>query len=212
MKRRGQWITPWLGPARATRTLSICVLPGQARRRAPLARRREGYHSRSVDAASSPFWSLPHDPVPVTAVALACVAALRGRTGESEAWERWALEKAEELDFPSGPFSSNFVTVYLAWIRMITGNLEEARELGRRTIELAERFRFDYFQLLGGRYKLLPEADRPCDVAELEMYGEGMNLVGHGPSARRTSVSSPGTTTTSATPVEHSVRSKTPST
>ena len=86
----------------------------------------EGYHSRSVDAASSPFWSLPHDPVPVTAVALACVAALQGRTGESTAWERRALEKAEELDFPRGPFSSNFVTVYLAWIRMISGKLEEA--------------------------------------------------------------------------------------
>ena len=140
----------------------------------------EGYHSRSIDAASSPFWSLPHDPVPVTAVALACVAALRGRTGESATWERRALEKAEELDFPRGPFSSNFVTVYLAWIRMVTGNLKEARELGQRTIELAERYRFDYFELLGGQYKLLPQTDRPCDVAELEMYGEGMNLVGHG--------------------------------
>ena len=140
----------------------------------------EGYHSRSVDAASSPFWSLPHDPVPVTAVALACVAALQGRTGESTAWERRALEKAEELDFPRGPFSSNFVTVYLAWIRMVSGNLEEARELGRRTIELAERYRFDYFQLLGGQYKLVPEAHRTCDVVELEMFGEGMNLVGHG--------------------------------
>ena len=43
----------------------------------------EGYRARSVDAAASPFWPLPHDPVPVTAVALACVAALRGSTEES---------------------------------------------------------------------------------------------------------------------------------
>ena len=40
-------------------------------------------------------------------------------------------------------------SVYLAWIRMITGNLDEAREFGRRTLEIAERCRFDYFQLLG---------------------------------------------------------------
>ena len=26
----------------------------------------------------------------------------------------------------------------------------------------------------------MPEADRTCDVVELEMFGEGMNLVGHG--------------------------------
>jgi tetratricopeptide (TPR) repeat protein len=140
----------------------------------------EGYHSRSLDAASSPFWPLPNDPVPVTAVALACVAALQGRTGECAAWERRALEKAEQLEFPAGPFSAAFVTVYLAWIRMATGDLEQAREFGRRTIEIGERCRFEYFQLLGGQYKLVPEADQPCDVAELEMYGQGMHLVGHG--------------------------------
>ncbi len=89
----------------------------------------EGYHLRSVDAASSPFWPLPNDPVPVTAVALACVAALQGHNAESMTWERRAIEKAEELPFPSGPFSSAFVTVYLAWIRMITGKLEEARRI-----------------------------------------------------------------------------------
>jgi len=139
----------------------------------------EGYRARSVDAAASPFWPLPHDPVPITAVALACVAALRGCTEESAMWERRAIATAEELDFPSGPFSSAFVSVYLAWIRMITGNRDEAREFGRRTIEIAERCRFDYFQLLGQQYVLMPEPDRPSDVTELEQYGAGMDLVGH---------------------------------
>jgi class 3 adenylate cyclase len=139
----------------------------------------EGYRVRSADAAASPFWPLPHDAVPVTAVALACVAALRGCTEESAMWERRAIATAEELDFPSGPFSAAFVSVYLAWIRMITGNPDEAREFGRRTIEIAERCRFDYFQLLGQQYILMPEPDRPCDVTELEQYGVGMDLVGH---------------------------------
>jgi class 3 adenylate cyclase len=139
----------------------------------------EGYRSRSADAAASPFWPLPHDPVPITAVALACVAALQGCTDESASWERRAIASAEGLDFPSGPFSSAFVTVYLAWIRMITGSLDEAREFGRRTIETAERCRFDYFQLLGSQYILIPEPDQPCDVTELEQYGAGMDLVGH---------------------------------
>ena len=139
----------------------------------------EGYRSRSAEAAASPFWPLPHDPVPITAVALACVAALRGCPEESAMWERRALATAEKLAFPSGPFSSAFVSVYLAWIRMITGNPDEAREFGRRTIEIGERCRFDYFQLLGRQYVLMPEPDRPCDVAELEQYGVRMDLVGH---------------------------------
>ncbi len=140
----------------------------------------EGYGARSADAASSPFWPLPHDAVPVTAVALACVAALQGATEESALWERRALATAEELEFPAGPFSAAFVSVYLAWIRMITGNRDEAREFGRRTMEIAERCRFDYFQLLGTQYVLMPEPGRPVAVADLEQYALGMDLVGHG--------------------------------
>ena len=139
----------------------------------------EGYRTRSVEATASPFWPLPHDAVPVTAVALACVTALQGDTEESARWEQRAIASAEELTFPKGPFSDAFVTVYLAWIRMITGDLGEAREFGRRTIEIAERCRFDYFQLLGGQYILLPEEGAPCDAAALEQYGAGMDLVGH---------------------------------
>jgi class 3 adenylate cyclase len=140
----------------------------------------DGYRARSVEAASSPFWPLPHDAVPITAVALACVAGLQGSTEESALWERRALAMAEELEFPAGPFSSAFVSVYLAWIRMITGKREEAREFGRRTIEIAERCRFDYFVLLGTQYVLMPEPDQPCEVDELEQYALGMDLVGHG--------------------------------
>ena len=94
-------------------------------------------------------------------------------------WERRAIATAEALEFPSGSFSSAFVSVYLAWVRMITGNRDEAREFGRRTIEIAERCRFDYLQLLGKQYVLLPEPDCPCDVTELMQYGVGMDLVGH---------------------------------
>ncbi len=139
----------------------------------------EGYRSRSEEGAASPFWPLPHDPVPITAVALACVAALMGETDESARWERRALATAERLDFPSGPFSSAFVTVYLAWIRLVTGDLAQARNFGRRTLETADRCRFAYFRLLGTQYLLLPEPDRPCDEAELVRCGEGMVLVGH---------------------------------
>ena len=63
---------------------------------------------------------------------------------------------------------------------MITGNRDEAREFGRRTMEIAERCRFDYFQLLGTQYVLMPEPDRPVAVADLEQYALGMDLVGHG--------------------------------
>jgi tetratricopeptide (TPR) repeat protein len=139
----------------------------------------DGYRARSAEEAVSPFWPLPHDPVPITAVALACVAALRGCTKESSEWEQRALASAEGLGFPAGPFSSAFVSVYLAWIRMAMGNFDEARAFGRRTIEIADRCRFDYFRLLGAQYVLLPEPGQPFDEIELAKSGEAMELLGH---------------------------------
>jgi class 3 adenylate cyclase/tetratricopeptide (TPR) repeat protein len=139
----------------------------------------KGYRARSAEGAASPFWPLPHDAVPITAVALACVAALRGNTEESLQWERRAVATAAELGFPTGPFSSAFVAVYLAWLRMVMGDFDEAREFGRRTVEIADKYRFDYFRLLGSHYLLVPEPGRPCDQAELERCGEAIDLVGH---------------------------------
>ena len=139
----------------------------------------EGYRSRSAEAEASPFWPLPHDAVPITAIALACVAALRGSTDESAVWERRALASAEKLDFPSGPFSAAFVLVYAAWIRAVMGNLDEAREFGTRTLEIADQYRFEYFRLLGMQYVLVPERDQPCEEADFVQSGTMLELVGH---------------------------------
>ena len=164
----------------------------------------EGYGARSTDAASSPFWPLPHDAVPITAVALACVAALQGATEESALWERRALATAEELDFPAGPFSAAFVSVYLAWIRMITGNrgrgtrVRTTHDRDRRTVPL----------------RLFPAARhpvRPDARARQSLRGGSSSSSTHwvwtssgtGRSARRISASSPRTTTISATPTRH---------
>ena len=139
-----------------------------------------GYLDRPTDATASPFWPLPHDPVPVTAVALACVLGLQGDTAESLEWELRALAAAEQLVFPFGPFSSAFILTYLAWLRMITGDAAGARQFGRRTLAIAEQCRFDYFSVIGRQYVLVPEPGRPGDADELEQCGAGMELIGHG--------------------------------
>jgi hypothetical protein len=139
-----------------------------------------GYRARPAGATASPSWPLPHDPVPVTAVALACVAGLQGRAEESGEWERQAIATSDDLGFPTGPFSAAFVATSLAWLRMVTGDPAGARHFGRRTLEIAERCRFDYFQLIGRQYVLVPEPGRPSDPTELEQCEAGMDLVGHG--------------------------------
>ena len=138
-----------------------------------------GYLARPTDAGASPFWPLPHDPVPVTAVALACVAGLQGRTTECAEWEERATAAVERLGFPFGPFSSAFISTYLAWLRMITGDAAGARELGQRILDIAVQCRFDYFSVIGQQYVLIPEPDFMAEVDDLERCAAGMDLVGH---------------------------------
>ncbi len=138
-----------------------------------------GYLARPADATASPFWPLPHDPVPVTAVALACIAGLQGRTAESAAWERSAIAAADQLDFPFGPFSAAFISTYLAWLRMLTGDPAGARQFGQRTLDIAATCRFDYFSEIGRQYTLIPDPDHPSDPAKLNECEVGMDLVGH---------------------------------
>ncbi|MGH9298088.1 MAG: hypothetical protein ACRDZP_08960, partial [Acidimicrobiales bacterium] len=139
-----------------------------------------GYEQRDEQTAPASAWPLPHDPAAVTAAALACVAGLEGRSTESLTWEERALAVADRRSFPHGPFSSAFITTYLAWLRLVTGDRAAARELGHRTVEIAEQWRFDYFSVIGRQYVLIPEPELPVDVDELAACGAGMDLVGHG--------------------------------
>jgi class 3 adenylate cyclase len=139
-----------------------------------------GYKERPEDATVSEFWPLPHDPRPVVAVGLACIAALEGDPDESAVWERLAHASAEEIGFPRGPFSAAFVTVYLSWLRMIGGDIAAARAFGERTLEVAAQHRFEYFTVIGRQYVLLPEPSAPVDPAELAACEAAMDLVGHG--------------------------------
>ncbi|MDP9332424.1 MAG: AAA family ATPase [Actinomycetota bacterium] len=139
-----------------------------------------GYLARPADAIVSASWPLPHDPVPVTAVALACIAGLEGHTAQSAEWESRALATAEKIGFLRGPFSSAFVTTYLAWLRMIAGDAAGARGFGQRTMDTADQCRFAYFTVIGRQYVLAPEPGLPAAAEELEQCEAGMDLIGHG--------------------------------
>jgi class 3 adenylate cyclase len=139
-----------------------------------------GYESRPAIPATPSSWPLPHNPAAVTAVAMACVAGLEGRLGESELWEQRALAVADDLGFPHGPFSAAFVITYLAWLRLVSGNPSAARDLGEQTLGIAAQCRFDYFSVIGRQYALVPEPGAPVDAEQLADCGAAMDRVGHG--------------------------------
>ena len=139
----------------------------------------EGYMQRPEDDRVSAFWPLPNDPLAVTAVALACITALQGDLAASGEWERRAISRAEQIGFPRGPFSLAFITTYLAWLRMVTGDDAGARTFGQRTLELAEQHRFDYFRAIGYQYVLVPSEQMTATPEELATWESAMDMVGH---------------------------------
>jgi hypothetical protein len=140
----------------------------------------DGFLSRPPEEMVSPFWGLPHDPVALTAVALSCVAGLQGRMAESETWKRRAVERAEGIGFPQGPLSLAFLTIYLAWLRMVFGDPAGAYRLGRQTIEIAERHGFDYFVTVARPYVLIRESGFPADPEFIRSTEADIEAAGHG--------------------------------
>jgi tetratricopeptide (TPR) repeat protein len=123
----------------------------------------DGFLSRPPEEMVSQLWGLPHDPVAMAAAALACLTGLQGRMADSENWKRRAVERAEGIGFPQGPFSLALLSLYLAWLRMVFGDPAGTSHYGRQAMEIAARHGFDYLVTVGRPYVLIPEPDLPVD-------------------------------------------------
>lgn len=120
--------------------------------RGHLERSMAGFLTRPADHAVSPFWPLPNDPVAVSAIALACVSMLQGDPAAAGRWERDALQRAEEIGFPRGPFSLAFVKTYAAWIRRFGGDHEASWRLGAEVVAIGQEYGYVFWSALGSAY------------------------------------------------------------
>jgi hypothetical protein len=98
---------------------------------------------------------------------------------DSETWQRRAVERAEGVGFPRGPYSLAFVSLYLAWLRMILGDPAGSFRYGRQTIEIAERHGFDYWGILGRPFVLIGEPGLVAHPELLSRIEADMNAMGH---------------------------------
>jgi len=110
-----------------------------------------GYLARPPDAVVSPLWLLPNDPVAVSMIAMACLLTLRAEPG-ARSWEDRAVQRAEEVGFPRGPFSLGFVKLYAAWIRRYLGDHADAQRLGAEILAIGQEHGYAYWIVLGSGY------------------------------------------------------------
>jgi class 3 adenylate cyclase/tetratricopeptide (TPR) repeat protein len=137
-----------------------------------------GFGARPEAETVSPFWPLPNDPVAVVAVALACIAAVRGEPALADHWVQEGLRRAEAIGFPRGPFSLAFVKTYAAWIRRIQGDYAAAQRLGAEVVAIGAEHGYAYWTALGSAYLATSTPGGPPDRVFLEQVVVGLRLMG----------------------------------
>ncbi|WP_353507703.1 adenylate/guanylate cyclase domain-containing protein [Intrasporangium sp.] len=144
-----------------------------------LERSMAGYEGRPDDAVISPYWPLPNDPKAASAIGLACIAALQGDVEAASRWEHQAVERAEGLGFPRGPFTLGFVKTYAAWIRQFLGDDVGARRLGAEVVQVGQQHGYAYWMMLGSAYVATALPGGEPDREFLEQTVASLRLMGH---------------------------------
>ncbi len=133
------------------------------------------FEARPSDNMISEFWPLPNDPLAVSQIGYSCVLALRGDLDGSAEWAERAIERANEVPFPRGPFTLAFVHVYLAWLKWILGDPEGAEEAGQEAVRIGQERGYAYWIALGSVFHGVAE----IDIDEFEQTLGTLSLIGH---------------------------------
>jgi class 3 adenylate cyclase len=138
-----------------------------------------GFEARPSEAeVVSPHWPLPNDPLAAAKIGLACVATLRADPEAAARYEREALQRAEAMGFPRGPFTVGFVKTYAAWIRQFRGEYEAARRLAADVVEVGQKHGYAFWVALGSAYLAGPPGGAP-DRTFLEGTVDTLRMMGH---------------------------------
>ena len=144
-----------------------------------LERSMAGYEKRPDNAVVSPYWPLPNDPMAASAIGLACVATVKGDLDSAARWEEQAIERAEGLGFPRGPFTLGFVKTYAAWTRQFLGDEDGARQLGAEVVRVGQQHGYAYWTILGSAYVATAVPGGEPDLEFLEQTVATLRLMGH---------------------------------
>ena len=146
--------------------------------RAHLRRAVKGFQARPDDQMVSPFWPLPNDPVAVSYMALACLAAMRGELDQRSDWEARALARSEQVGFPRGPFSLAFVKTYSAWLHRWLGDVDASWRLGAEVMAIGQEYGYAFWTILGSSYTGTADPGSGPDASFLEQNIATLRLMG----------------------------------
>jgi hypothetical protein len=94
-------------------------------------------------------WYVPTHPVVAMAIHLGIALFMDGDTSGAQAECAIALARAEELDFPSGPWSWSYSTWLATWMLIEQRRFDEASVALERMATLCEHHGYDSFAMIG---------------------------------------------------------------
>ncbi|MBV9088321.1 MAG: AAA family ATPase [Mycobacteriaceae bacterium] len=188
LRRGADQEQPWLSRAIHAGLGVVAFLRGE------FSSARAYFEQGTIDVAPQDqvdaLWSIPTDPVAWSYVFLAVDRVLQGDPAAAEARLSRAVQRAEQLGFPLGPYNHVWALRNEIWIRCEAGQLDRARTVTAELIEQSERHGFDYWQRFGATEQcgldaraLLASTDRDpgavsIHIATMTMIQETLRRIG----------------------------------
>ena len=93
-------------------------------------------------------WFVPNEPIASTHTHLALARFVQGDLGGAEEQFDRAVRRVAELGFPQGPYSHAYERCYEIWVRIESGQLDQAAEIVAQLKVDAKRHGFDFWVLM----------------------------------------------------------------
>jgi tetratricopeptide (TPR) repeat protein len=105
------------------------------------------------------LWYSPHDPLAFAHEHLAIDRLWHGDLAGAESQLTNAIQRADQLGFPQGPYNDVYTIDMEIWMRVEARQFDRARALVAELIEKAEQYGFDFWQLFGVTEQCLVDAE-----------------------------------------------------
>jgi class 3 adenylate cyclase len=120
------------------------------------------------DTFQSSAWGLSHDLLVAVQSYLGPLLVIMGDEEGGMAELAAGRERAQRLDFPTGPFSAAYVRAYEAWVARMRWDEARATALADEVVELGDRHGFGEWSLVGAMHQAaaLATAGHPAEAAD----------------------------------------------
>ncbi|WP_256388882.1 AAA family ATPase [Mycobacterium sp. 1423905.2] len=168
LQARGEEAEQWWRPAIECVHGMIAFLRGEySTARTHFERTTSGFVADDEHTMED-MWFIPHDAVAMAYEHLAIYQVLHGDVAAAKSAIAGAMQRADQLGFPLGPYNHVYAIDMELWVWLEAGQFDRAGRLVSDMIEKAERYGFDFWQMFGFTERALVDAEVSLEGQETD--------------------------------------------